>query len=186
MKTTTLVVCCTIALGLLSCGSQKPSYTEAEKNQLEEMIDAKTFRLNPRWANPLATRTVNVLATSGLLQPGSTPNRIDIIGTTAYLEVTQDSVRAELPYYGERQFGSIYNSANAGIQFKGVPEDFKVEYNEKKGSYYFTFDIINDLGEGFNVNGTLFPNLKTTFYINSTERLTIGYTGTVADTPQTE
>lgn len=186
MKTTTLVLCCTIALLFSSCGSQKVNYTAAEKAQLEEMVNANAFRLKAQWANPLATRSVNALASSGFLPPGSNPNRIDIIGTAAFLEVTTDSVRAQLPYYGERQFGNTYNPADVGIQFNGVPKDFKLEYDEKKDSYYFAFDIINDLGEGFNVNGTLFPNLRTTFYINSTERLTIGYSGLVTDTEQTK
>ena len=186
MKMKALALCCTVVLLLAACSSQKVSYTAAEKAQLEEMVTAKTFRLRAQWANPLATTSVSAIVNSGLLLPGSSPNRIDIMSTTAYLEVSPDSVSAQLPYYGERQIANTYNPADVGIQFNGAPEDLKIKYNEKKDSYYFSFDIVNDLGEGFNVNGTLFPNLKTNFYINSTQRFTIGYFGVVMDTEKEE
>ena len=178
-----------IVFGILllthSCGSQKQTVSPEQTEQLEEMVTNKSFLLDARWANPLATRSINAIASAGLLQPGSNPNRIDIIGTTSYLKVQNDSVFAQLPYYGERQFGSTYNPADVGIQFKGIPKDFKILFNEKKQHYEFEFDIVNDQGEGFNINGTLFPNLNTIFYINSNERLTIGYSG-VVEKPKTE
>ena len=181
MKTTYVILASAALILIGACGSQKASYTAFEKAQLEEMVNTTTFRLRAQWANPLATRTVSALATSGLLPPWNSPNRIDVMSSTAYLEIYPDSVSARLPYFGERQVGSTYNPADVGIQFNGVPEDFKMEYIDKKQAYYFTFDIVNDRGEGFNVNGTLFPNLKTIFYINSTQRFTIGYTGVVVD-----
>ena len=186
MKSTIFTMLFAVLLLVGACGSQKVVYTPSEKAKFEEMVDAASFRLIAEWANPLATRSVSALATAGFLPPGSSPNRINIMASTAFLYVTKDSVHAQLPYYGERQVGNTYNQANVGIQFKGAPKDFKLEYQEKKESYYFAFYIINDQGEGFNVNGTLFPNLRTTFYINSTQRLTIGYTGRVVDTKTEE
>ncbi len=168
-------------LVVAACSSKRMVFSEAEKTALEEMVNNRSFRLTAQWANPLATQGINALVSSGLLQPGSSPNRIDIIGTTAYLNVKGDSVTAQLPYYGERQFSNTYNPTNVGIQFDGIARDVELVYDEKKEVYDFSFYILNDLGEGFNVNGTLFPNLKTTFYINSTQRFTIGYTGLVGN-----
>lgn len=168
-----------IVIAVVGCSSQKQTISETDKAKLEEMVNSKSFYLDARWANPLATQSINSIASAGLLAPGSNPNRIDIIGTASYLKIKNDSVYAILPYYGERQFGSTYNPQEVGIQFKGVPEDLKLEYDEKKQQYNFEFDIVNEHGEGFNVNGTLFPNFKTNFYINSTERMTIGYWGTI-------
>jgi hypothetical protein len=169
---------------MVSCGSQKETASAEEMAKLEELVNSKSFRLNARWANPMATQGINAVAASGLLPPGSTPNRIDIIGTASYLEVKNDSGFAILPYFGERQFGSTYNPQDVGIQFKGVPKDFEIEYNEKKQRYEMEFDIINEQGEGFNINATLFPNLNTIFYINSNERRTIGYSGTMNKIPE--
>lgn len=173
-----------IGFVLAACSSQKQAVAPEDKAKLEEMVNSKSFYLDARWANPLATQSINSIASAGLLAPGSNPNRIDIMGTASYLEIKNDSVFAILPYYGERQFGSTYNPQEAGIQFEGIPEDLEISYNEKKQQYNFEFDIVNEHGEGFNVNGTLFPNFKTNFYINSTERMTIGYWGNVVRSPQ--
>ncbi len=186
MKMTSLALCCTVVFLLSGCGSQKVSYTPEEKAQLTEMVNANSFRLRAQWANPMASTSVTAVLNSGLLLPGNSPNRIDIMSTTAYLEIGPDNVSAQLPYYGERQIANTYNPTDVGIQFKGVPDDLKIEYNEKKDTYSFSFDIVNDLGEGFNVNGTLFPNLRTIFYVNSTQRFTIGYVGVVRNTEKEE
>lgn len=166
-------------LVLAACGGQKKISSPEELAKLDKFVNAKQFNLNARWANPLSTTTMNAISTSGLLPPGSSPNRIDIIGVASYLEFKNDSVFAQLPYYGERQFASTYNPADAGIQFEGVPEDLDFSFDEKKQEYNFKFDITNDQGEGFNIVGTIFPNYRTVFYINSNERLTIGYSGTM-------
>lgn len=175
-----------ISFALVACGGQKQVITAEDKAKLEEMVNTKSFRLEARWANPLANQSINAISSAGLLPPGSNPNRIDIRGTTSYLEIKKDSVFAILPYYGERQFGGAYNPQEVGIQFKGIPKDLEIRYDGKEQRYTFEFDIINDYGEGFNVNGTLFPNFKTNFYINSTERTTIGYWGNVEDLEKEE
>ncbi|MEO0573671.1 MAG: DUF4251 domain-containing protein [Bacteroidota bacterium] len=180
MKTTILKYVW-LGLVLVSCGGQKQAVSEEDQSKLEEMVNTKSLYLNARWANPLANQSINAISSAGLLPPGSNPNRIDIIGTASYLEIKKDSVFAILPYYGERQFGNTYNRQEVGIQFKGPPEDLEIRYNEKKKYYSFKFDISNQAGERFNVSGTLFPNFRTNFYINSTERRTIGYWGNVEE-----
>lgn len=183
---TTLLKYILIGFALVACGGQKQTVTEENQARLEEMVNSKSFYLDARWANPLATQSINAVASAGLLPPGSNPNRIDIMATASYLEMKNDSVFAILPYYGERQFGHIYNAQKAGIQFKGIPEDFEISYNKKKQHYDFKFDIVNEEGEGFNITGTLFPNFKTNFFINSTERMTIGYWGNVEELKKEE
>lgn len=175
-----------ILVFLVGCGGQKQTISEEDKAKLEEMVNDRSLRLDARWANPLANQSINAISSAGLLPPGSNPNRIDIIGTASYLEIKKDSVFAILPYYGERQFGNTYNPQDVGIQFKGVAEDFEISYNEKKQHYNFKFDISNEGGEGFNVIGTLFHNFRTNFYINSTERRTIGYWGNVEELKEEE
>lgn len=169
------------ALLLTSCATTKETASPEQLAKLEQLVNTKGFHVQARWANPLATRSVNAIASAGLLPPGSSPNRIDIIGTTSYLEMRNDSVFARLPYYGERQFASTYNPADVGIHFKGVPRDLEINFDEREQAYDFSFEIENELGEGFNVNGTLYPNMAGRFYVNSTQRLTIGYSGFVID-----
>ena len=170
----------TLGILLVSCSAQKKTASAAERSKVDAWGNSKSFELDARWATPLMTRSMNAIAAAGFIQPGSSPGRIDIIGTASYLKVKNDSVMAHLPYYGERQFGGVYNADEAGIQFEGVAEDFTMEYNEKKQHYNFEFDVVNEFGEAFNINGIVYPNLKTRFFINSNERLTIGYSGIVA------
>ncbi len=183
---TTLLKYVLIGFALVACGGQKQIVTAEDRAKLKEMVNSKSFYLDARWANPLATQSINAIASAGLLPPGSNPNRIDIIATASYLKMRNDSVFAILPYYGERQFANTYNAQQAGIQFEGIPEDFEIAYNEKKKHYDFRFDIVNGDGEGFNISGTLFPNFKTNFFINSTERMTIGYWGNVEELKKEE
>ena len=169
MKKNVLALVALVTLGtLLSCGSQKSMPSAEELAALKQQIDNKELDLRARWANPLGTRSINAIASAGLLPPGSSANRIEITGTASFLRIQNDSVFAKLPYYGERQFASTYNPQDVGINFEGVPKDLSID---------FQFDIVNELGEGFNVNGTVYPNNAATFYVNSTQRLTIGYSG---------
>ena len=173
-----------IGLGFLffSCGGQKEIASEANMAKLEEMVNKKDIRINAQWANPLSTNSMNAIAAAGLLPLGSNPSRINIVGSTSYLEVKNDSVIAHLPYYGERQFGGAYNQEDAGIRFEGIPKDLEIRYNEKKQHYNLKFDIANEFGEGFNISGILYPNLRANFNIFSTKRNTISYSGFVLET----
>ena len=183
MKTKNNILLIGVVLALLSlaCASKKDTSSPEQLAKLQEMVDSNAFRLDARWANPLATQGVNALAISGFLPPGSAPNRIDIISMVSYMEFKNDSVFAVLPYYGERQFTRKYPPTDAGIQFEGVPKDLKIAFDEKKHQYNFNFDIKSDTGEGFTINGILFPNLNTTFYVYSSDRMTIAYSGSIKD-----
>ena len=182
MKNKVAVISATVICAVLfSFVNQKNVPSPQALETLSQLATNKAFRVKAQWANPLSTRSMNSVAASGLLPPGSSPNRIDIVGTTSYLEVRNDSVFGYLPYYGERQFGTVYNSAESGIQFKGIPKTLDIHFNEKKQRYDFSFAVVNKSGEQFDVNGSLFPNEKANFYINSTERLTIGYTGVLEE-----
>jgi len=168
-----------ITLALVACGGQKKVTSPEDLAKLDKLINQKNFIVNARWANPLSTTSMNAVASAGLLPPGSSPNRIDIIGVTSYLKFENDSVKAQLPYYGERQFASTYNPADVGIRFEGVPKDLEISFDEKRQEYNFKFEISNDSGEAYNINGVIFPNYSAQLYINSNQRLTIGYSGTM-------
>ncbi len=162
---------------LASCGANKtPKYSVEERSQLKELVEEKQISMQARWANPMATASLNSIANSGLLPPGSTVNRIDLQGMRSFLEIKGDSVIADLPYYGERQIAGTYNNNDVGIKFRGVPEDYKAVFNEKKGAYEIQFSIDNKT-ENFDVNALLFPNKSFTIYINTSQRLTINYQG---------
>ena len=165
-----------ILLVLSACGSSKPSYTSEQIEELNKLVESKSFLFEAEFANPLATQSMNAVSNAGLLPPGSAVNRINLMGTNNFLEVKGDTVSANLPYYGERQIAGAYNNSDVGIQFNGVSENFKMSYNETKAAYEFEFTAKNK-SEIFNINGVLFANNTVSLYVNSSQRLTINYQG---------
>lgn len=174
-----------IGIGLLlliiwACGSSsKMMEPTTESRKLDEMIDQKSFEIVSEWAMPQMTNSMNSISNAGLFPPGSAGSRITLIGNPNYLRVSGDSVSAYLPYYGERQMGGGYNNTTTAIKFKGIPKDFEITKDTKDQSYAVHFEI-NDKTENYNVNLKLFPNLKGSINVNSSQRFQIRYSGDVA------
>lgn len=161
------------------CGSQKqivPSAVQVEA--LNALVKEKAFVIDITVARPLATGAVSRIANSGLLPPGSNVSRIDLTGMSSYLKVANDSVFAEIPYYGERQLPTTYNPNNTGVRFKNTPEDFEIVQNNRTQGYTIRFNVANGT-EAFAVIAEIFPNLSSTVNINSSHRTPIWYSGEV-------
>ena len=161
--------------------SSKFSATAEEKEFLNTLIANRSFEINADWASPMATQSLTSVANAGLIPPGSTVTRINITGTASYLRIMGDSVKAQLPYYGERQMGGgIYNQNKTGIQFEGIPRDFSVLSNPKSNGQTMKFTI-SENGESFDVTAELFPSLSSTITIASSHRTTIWYNGFLSE-----
>jgi len=165
-----------ILMAIGCTASKKARYTDAEINDFKSKIAEKQFEFTANVANPLGTQALNSVLNSGILPPQSNVNRIDLTGISNFLKIKGDSVSAALPYYGERQFGSAYNSNDIGINFDQANTPVVLVYDEKKKAFKFRFEATKGT-ENLIVNGWLFPNGKATIFINSSERNTIGYLG---------
>jgi len=163
----------------LACGTHNQNKTYETNKDLDDMVENKTFEIKSSWASPQVTQAMQQLGNAGLFPQGSTAGNIDISNHTNYLIMEQDTVKAVLPFYGERQFGSGYNN-NEGIQFRGIPNDLHIEKG-KKDEYAIRFKIKdkNSNSEQYQVYITLYPNLTSSITINSTQRYTIQYRGSV-------
>src|SRR5690606_11659023 len=114
-----------------------------------------------RKAHPVMTSAMQQLGNAGLFVNGSTAGSIDLSTITNYLRMKNDSVMANLPFYGERHMGGGYNNAT-GIEFEGVPKNLKI--NKIKDSFYeIQFDIHdkNSNTENYQVYIKLSPNLNS-------------------------
>lgn len=167
-----------LLIATFSCKSGAESFTAAEMNELDELIKSKAIEFEADWAIPFATNSLNQISNANLLPPGSSASRINLNGNPNFLKIKGDSVSAYLPYYGERQFGVVYNNSNVGIQFNGILEDYEVEKDEEKQSYKIRFKV-SATSDYYNVFITVFPNLRTYIDINSNQRLIISYQGDV-------
>jgi len=164
----------------LACSSAKSTATPEEIAAMEKMISSKQFEISANWAQPMASQSINSIAAAGMLPPGSTASRIDISSTGGYLRMMGDSVKADLPYFGERQMGGGYNSNNTGINFEGVPKDLSVEPNKKGTGKTIQFNIENG-SEGFQVIAQLYPGGTARLTISSSQRDNIWYQGVYSE-----
>ncbi len=168
-------------LGLLGCGTTHKGTmaNQEEKQALETLMASGEFEINPQWARPLATSSLNAIANSGLLAQGSTTTQINLTGYAAYFRVIGDSVSAYLPYYGERHMVTGYGTSNSAIQFAGVAEDFELVAATDKQGYRLNFSLANGT-ESYSIAAKILPGMYSTINVNSSHRLAISYTGEVA------
>ena len=176
-------------MGLLaviwSCGSSQKTAASAIQSQvLEQMVEQKSFQIESEWAQPLNTKAMNSIASSGLLLPGNSGSNISLIANPNYLKVMGDTVAAYLPYFGERQLTARYGVGNA-IEFKGIPDKLKISQNSKKKNYTILFTIKENT-EVYQVTITLFNSLSSHISINSSQRNVIRYIGKVSELPKEE
>ncbi len=165
------------ALFIVACGSgKKAAYTEAEMEAFKNLLESKSYVFKGRWANPMASQSLNAIANAGLLAPGNTVGRIDILNSNNTMEFKGDSIIAQLPYFGERRLGGGYNLSNTGVNFKNIPTDFELVFDEKRKGYVIDFSINNGT-ENYNVSGIFYPNKTANIFVNSTQRMAIRYSG---------
>ncbi|MBC9797943.1 DUF4251 domain-containing protein [Sinomicrobium weinanense] len=161
-----------------SCSGAKNAVSGAQDmGALDTLIQQKKFRVVNDWANPMVTTAMmNVI---GLLGPQHNAQRINLIGNSNYFEMKGDSVKAYLPYFGERQMGGGYNTDGEAIQFDQEATDMDIKYVKAKELYRMTFKARKD-SESFNVVLEVYGNKKTVLMVNSSQRNPIRYEGTIA------
>ena len=164
---------------LFSCASSKNA-TQTEIDNLNALIQAKTFGIESEWAEPQVTNAMIQIANAGMLPIGSNAGDINIIGNNNFFRMKGDTVTAYLPYFGERQMGGSYGGRDSGIEFEGVPKDLVIS-KDKENSYKINFKIKdkNTTTENYNVVVRIYPSLSSTIYVNSTQKNSINYRGRV-------
>lgn len=180
-----------VILLLVSCGSNK-SFTEqdyADYQFLKEMIASQSFEIVSNFAAPKGSAAYSRVANSGVLGPGNSANTIDISSNPNKLTVSGNTIKGYFPYFGEQTFGSGYGSSSqSGIDFDGVPEDYQVDYNDRKQTATIVFKIRdeNRNNETYSVTITLFKNNRSVVRILSPFRTSIDYLGRVSALMETK
>ena len=176
MKNLSLIIAVIFMVGM-SCSSTKSTATQAEIDALTALVKEKKFKIESNWAYPQSSAAMQSVLNSGIMQPGSSAGSINLVGNTNFLTISGDSISSYLPYFGERHMNVAYGCTDAGIEFKGLTENYKSEIN-KDNSYTITF-LAKSNSENFNVTIKLFPNLKSNMYLSSASRNAISYSGEV-------
>ncbi|PQJ78352.1 DUF4251 domain-containing protein [Polaribacter porphyrae] len=163
-----------IIMVTVSCSSSKNFLSEEQIVELEKIIKSNSIEVNFEWANPLSTSSLIVM--NNLLPPGNTSSNISLLGNPNYLKIDKDSIKINLPYFGEQRIVNNYGSTNTGIKYNGEIVSKKIVFNQKKKAYQLKFSF-NNKQEGYNAHLTLFQNKKANININSTHRTMITYYG---------
>lgn len=169
-----------LVLVTMACGGTKTVASPEEMEALDNLVAKRSFEINARWARPMVSQALNSISNARLLPYGSNASQVDITGSSSYLRLVDDMVKADLPYFGERQMSGGYDSQKTGIQFEGVPEDLQIEPNSKTKGYTMRFNI-NNGSENFQVIAQLFPSRSSSISITSSQRTQIRYDGTVSE-----
>jgi hypothetical protein len=180
LRSFSLVIC---LLTLQSCQTAKLAASPKQMQLQKEFAETTSFKITSNWANPLPTTGMNALSNSGLIPPGSTASRINIIQNSNYLSMEGSKVDVYLPFYGERRMGGGYNNNSSGIKYKGAVEKLKVAFNDKKKLYTISF-VMKQKTESYDVTIDLFQNLTTRINIDSSHRTHISYDGVATALPE--
>ncbi|MDO6472146.1 DUF4251 domain-containing protein [Maribacter sp. 1_MG-2023] len=173
MRTSLILIATFIVL--LGCKSSKTAIDDT--HPIHSLVASKNIEFIAKSASPTVTRGVNAAANRGLLPPGSNVSRIDLNGTSNYLKIFGDSVSANLPFYGERQFGGGYGSAT-GVEFNGVADNYKQDFNNDKQKYSISFQV-SDKSDSYSILMEIFPNNSSSVSVNMSNRSRIQYNGTI-------
>ncbi|MCK0131368.1 DUF4251 domain-containing protein [Flavobacteriaceae bacterium F08102] len=102
---------------------------------------------------------------------------MDLSGNFNYLRFKNDSVFAELPFFGERYMGGGYGN-DGGIKFEGAPENLTITPNIRKKKVQLEFSI-SEHQERFDVSLHIFQNNTANLDITSSNRSYISYRGSI-------
>lgn len=169
-----------IGFMLIGCNSAKKIIVPTAKSEaLEALISKKTFVVESDWAYPMRTASMNSIANSGLLPPGSSSGAITLIGNPNHIKIHGDSIVMNLPYFGEQQLPRRFTKNGGGIVFKGMPDQYEVVKDEKRQQHVIKFSASNNI-ESYRVTITLFPNWSSNITVSSSHRTFIRYRGSVS------
>jgi hypothetical protein len=130
---------------------------EAAYQEVKQLVENGNFTFNALW----------------LITQGGW--RVDTDQITSTLEFNNETITADLPFFGIVQFGLGYGG-DGGINFKGTPTNYKIDYQDAKRRIKLSFTIKNK-NEVFDVFATIYGSGSTTIQINSVNRNSIDYRG---------
>lgn len=167
---------------LVGCSSTKSAEETALKNQqfdeLKELVADRSFVFSAESAYPMQSYAVLQVNNALFRNTGNSAGRIDLAGNGDFIKVIGDTVLGKLPYFGEVRVVSSLDPNDSGINFNGTPDAYEVIENQKKQTLRLKFDI-KQKSERFTVIMELFPNKRSTVFINCQNRTPMRFDGKV-------
>jgi len=169
-----------LLLLLTACSSADKVVKTEEALATKAFVENSDYEVQLQWARPLATSELSQLAAANLLPMDSRSGQINLRGTQNFIRKYGDSLSVYLPYFGTRQVTINPADTNGAIEFDGIPEDYRVSYNEKRQRSVINFSM-DDGTETYNVAITVYSNKRVQVNVNSSFRNSIFYTGIMTE-----
>ncbi|MCM8570107.1 DUF4251 domain-containing protein [Gramella jeungdoensis] len=154
------IVSFTLIAIMVACGGTSSTGQVHNYDELQNLISSRDFQIENDWANP------------------SGGGNINLIGNPNFIRFSGDSVEVYLPYFGVRHAGAGYGR-EGGIKYKGPAEDFNISENAEKKNIEVDFEGKQG-GENLEFHIKLFANGSSFTSVNTSQRSTISYQGTVS------
>lgn len=131
-----------------------------EYSAMKSLINSGDFEFIGDWANSQSGKRINLMS-----NPTS-------------LKMENKEVDGYLPFFGTSRGGGGAYGGNGAIEFKGSPEGYAVEFDDKKQRASIKFSIKGtNSSEKHDIIMTVFGSGSSTVNITSTNRSVMNYTG---------
>ncbi len=153
------VFCCaSIPLEAQTKAELKQEKKEKDYQNMVSLVKSGNYQYEAQWANPIGGSRVNLL---------TTPN---------YLYFKGSQMDLHFPFFGTLRTVNTYNSSDIGINFKGEPQNYRVNYDDKKQKITIRFEGDTE-GEFLQFNLSISGDGNAYLVVNSSGRSTINYDG---------
>ncbi|WP_282161701.1 DUF4251 domain-containing protein [Ulvibacterium marinum] len=131
--------------------------SKIEYTQIKKLVESKLYKFEVQRVSRVRSSPINFM------------------GEGYYLTVTKDSVNTHLPYFGVRHSGGG-SGESSGIEFNGLMENYKVEYDDSKKRIIVKF-IGRNTGESLDITLSIFKNGSSQLSVRSSHRSSMNYSG---------
>ncbi|WP_168796692.1 DUF4251 domain-containing protein [Cognatitamlana onchidii] len=146
----------------LAQGQSKKELKEKEKLQKQEATKAL-----------LATKTFTFVGRTAIAAGGRT---VDLTSNENFIKFSPEMVESEMPFFGQATGAGHYGSNDAGLYFKGKPENYSV--NEKKTTR-ITMEVKDD-SDSYRLNLSVSSEGGCTVTITSNRKSVMTYYGRIS------
>jgi len=150
------------------------SQSKSEKKKLKEENAAKEYEAAKSLIN---SQSYNFIGNWATTQKG---RRLDITTNTGYFRIDSNHADINLPYFGTVHTPSVRLNKEAGIIFKGIVENYTVDFDDEKQKIIVKFSAKGE-NDPFDFILTVFSNEGARLDVFSTVRNSIYYDGELKD-----
>ena len=145
---------------------------QTEKADIEKLVKSQNFVFTATRANPMSESSLNQI-----VGPVAINNILDLTGQRYSLQVTKESITADLPYFG-RAYSAPMNTDNTGTKF--TSEDFTYSTTKKKRNWIITIEP-KDIQDSQKLILRVSESGSATLNVNNYNRQAISFEGYISE-----